>query len=366
MTQSGHCRVNFAVMHNTAPSSIDVIKYFNCRSALGAAVRRRDVIALFGVAAAWPLPALAQQSERTRRIGVLSSLAETDVEAQAWDAAFRKRLVELGWIEGRSVRIDYRWAAGSVDRMRLFARELVQLNPDALVSISTPATAALQAETRTIPIVFAWVSDPIGSGFVSSLAHPGGNITGFLNIEASVVGKWLTLMREITPQVSRIGFLYNPQTAPYARYYLDTFRAASSTLAIEAIDAPVHSTEEVEAFMTKLGDEAGAGLFVMSDTSMIVYRKTIYSLAERYRLPTIYPYRVFAAEGGLMSYGVDVTDLLRGAASYIDRILRGEKPNELAVQQPTRFELVVNAKTAKMLGLTIPTSMLVAAQEVIE
>jgi putative ABC transport system substrate-binding protein len=329
-------------------------------------VKRRDVIALFGVAAAWPLPALAQQSERTRRIGVLSSLAETDVEAQAWDAAFRKRLAELGWIEGRNVRIDYRWGAGSVDRMRLFARELVQLNPDALVSISTPATAALQAETRTIPIVFAWVSDPLGSGFVSSLAHPGGNITGFLNIEASVVGKWLTLMREIAPQVSRIGFLYNPQTAPFARYYLDAFRAALSTLAIEAIDAPVLSTEEVEAIMTKLGHEAGAGLFVMSDTSMVVYRKTIYSAAERYRLPTIYPYRVFAAEGGLMSYGVDVADLLRGAASYIDRILRGEKPNELAVQQPTRFELVVNAKTAKMLGLTIPTSMLVAAQEVIE
>jgi putative tryptophan/tyrosine transport system substrate-binding protein len=332
-----------------------------------AAMKRRDVIALFGVAAAWPLAAFAQQSERMRRIGVLSSLAETDDEAQAWDAAFRKRLVELGWIDGRSIRIDYRWGAGSIDRMRLFARELVQLNPDALVTISTPATAALQAETRTIPIVFAWVSDPVGSGFVSSLAHPGGNITGFLNIEASVVGKWLTLMREIAPQVSRIGFLYNPQTAPYARYYLDTFRAASAaTLAIEAIDAPVHSTEEVEAFMTKLGREAGAGLFVMSDTSMIVYRKTIYSLAERYRLPTIYPYRVFTTEGGLMSYGVDVTDLLRGAASYVHRILRGEKPNELAVQQPTRFELVVNARTAKMLGLTIPTSMLVAAQEVIE
>jgi putative ABC transport system substrate-binding protein len=330
-------------------------------------MRRREFITLLGgTVATWPLAAGAQQSERTRRIGVLSSLAETDVEAQAWDTAFRKRLAELGWIEGRNVRIDYRWAAGSVDRMRLFASELVQLNPDALVSIGTPATAALQAETRTIPIVFAWVSDPIGSGFVSSLAHPGGNITGFLNIEASVVGKWLTLMREIAPQVSRIGFLYNPQTAPFARYYLDTFRAASSTLAIEAIDAPVRSTEEVEAFMTKLADEAGAGLFVMSDTSMVVYRKTIYSAAERYRLPTIYPYRVFAAEGGLMSYGVDVIDLLRGAASYIDRILRGEKPNELAVQQPTRFELVVNAKTAKMLGLTIPTSMLVAAHEVIE
>jgi len=249
--------------------------------------------------------------------------------------------------------------------MRLFARELVQLNPDALVTISTPATAALQAETRTIPIVFAWVSDPVGSGFVSSLAHPGGNITGFLNIEASVIGKWLSLMREIAPRVSRIGFLYNPQTAPFARYYLDTFQSATSELAIEAIDARVHNTEEVETVMTKLGGEGSAGLFV-TDTSMVVYRKTIYSLAERYRLPTIYPYRVFGAEGGLMSYGVDVADLLRGAASYIDRILRGEKPNELAVQQPTRFELVINVKTAKMLGLTIPTSMIVAAQEVIE
>jgi putative ABC transport system substrate-binding protein len=180
-------------------------------------MRRRDVIKVIaGSAAGWPLAARAQQSERTRHIGVLSSLAETDTEAQAWDAAFRKRLVELGWVDGRGIHIDYRWGAGSVDRMRLFARELVQLNPDAVVTISTPATAALQAETRTIPIVFAWVSDPIGSGFVSSLAHPGGNITGFLNIESSVIGKWLSLMREIAPAVSRIGFLYNPQTAPYA------------------------------------------------------------------------------------------------------------------------------------------------------
>jgi putative tryptophan/tyrosine transport system substrate-binding protein len=332
----------------------------------GRTMRRREFFTVLGMAMSWPLTARAQQPERMRRLGVLSSLAETDPEAQVWDAAFRKRLIELQWIDGRNLHIDYRWGAGSVDRMHLLAKELVGLNPDVLVSISTPATAALQAETRTIPIVFAWVSDPVGSGFVSSLAHPGGNITGFLNIEASVVGKWLTLLREIAPQVSRIGFLYNPQTAPFARYYLDTFRAASATLAREAIDGPVHSTEEVEAFMTKLGGEAGAGLFVMSDTSMMVYRKTIYSLAERYRLPTIYPYRVFAAEGGLMSYGVDVADLLRGAASYIDRIFRGEKPNELAVQQPTRFELVINVKTAKALGLTIPTSMLVAAEEVIE
>ena len=329
-------------------------------------MRRRDFITLVGGATTWPLAAHAQQPEKIHRIGVLSSLAETDPEAQAWDAAFRRRLVELQWIDGRNLHIDYRWGAGSVDRMQLFAKELVRLNPDVLVSISTPATAALQAETRTIPIVFAWVSDPVGSGFVSSLANPGGNITGFLNIEASVIGKWLTLMREVAPQVLRIGFLFNPQTAPYARYYLDTFRSAGSALAIEAIDAPVQSTEEVEAFMTKLGREAGAGLVVMSDTSMNVYRKTIYSLAERYRLPTVYPYRFFVAEGGLMSYGINVPDLLRGAASYVDRILRGEKPSELAVQQPTKFELVINVKTAKTLGLVIPQTLLATADEVIE
>lgn len=330
-------------------------------------MRRRDFISLAGGAAViWPLVAHGQQPERMRRIGVLSSLAETDSEAQAWDAAFRTRLIELQWIDGRNVHIEYRWGAGSVDRMQLFAKELVRLNPDVLVTISTPATAALQAETRTIPIVFAWVSDPVGSRFVSSLANPGGNITGFINIEASVIGKWLTLMREIAPQVSRIGFLFNPQTAPFAQYYLYTFRSAAAALAIEAIDAPVHSTEEVEAFMTKLGREAGAGLVIMSDTSMNVYRKTIYSLAERYRLPTIYPYRFFVTEGGLMSYGIDVADLLRGAASYVDRILRGEKPSELAVQQPTKFELVINAKTAKALGLTIPQTLLATADEMIE
>jgi putative tryptophan/tyrosine transport system substrate-binding protein len=330
-------------------------------------MRRRDFMALaVGATAAWPYAVRAQQAERMRRIGVLSSLAETDPEAQDWDAAFRKRLVELQWIDGRNVHLDYRWGAGSVDRMQLFAKELVRLNPAVLVTISTPATAALQAETRTIPIVFAWVSDPVGSKFVSSLANPGGNITGFINIEASVIGKWLTLMREIAPQVSRIGFLFNPQTAPFAQYYLYTFRSAAAALAIEAIDAPVRSTEEVEAFMTKLGREAGAGLVIMSDTSMNVYRKTIYSLAERYRLPTIYPYRFFVTEGGLMSYGIDVADLLRGAASYIDRILRGEKPSELAVQQPTKFELVINAKTAKALGLNIPATLLATADEVIE
>lgn len=308
----------------------------------------------------------AVQAAKIQRIGILSSLAETDPEAQAWDSAFRRLLIELQWIEGRNVQIDHRWGAGDVDRMRLFAQELVRLNPDVLVGISTPATAALQAATRKIPIVFAWVSDPVGSGFVSSLANPGGNITGFLNIESSVIGKWIALMHEIAPQVSRVGFLFNPQTAPYARYYLDTFRSAASALKIEAINAPVLSTEEVEAFMTKLGREAGAGLIIMSDTSMNVYRNTIYSLAARYRLPTIYPYRFFVAEGGLMSYGVDVPDLLRGAASYVGRIFRGEAPRELAVQQPTKFELAINVKTAKTLGLAIPQSLLATADELVE
>ena len=329
-------------------------------------MRRRDLVKVIAGAAVWPIAAHAQQPEKMRRIGVLSSLAETDPEAHAWDDAFRSRLIELHWIDGRNVHIDYRWGAGDVDRMRQFAPELVRLNPDVLVGISTPATAALQAATRIIPIVFAWVSDPVGSGFVSSLANPGGNITGFLNIKSSVIGKWLALMHEIAPQVSRIGFLFNPQTAPYARYYLDTFRSAASALAIQAINAPVLGIDEVEAFMTKLGREPGAGLIIMSDTSMNVYRKTIYSLAARYRLPTIYPYRFFAVEGGLMSYGVDVPDLLRGAATYVDRILRGEKPSELAVQQPTKFELVINVKTAKTLGLAIPLTLRATADELIE
>jgi putative tryptophan/tyrosine transport system substrate-binding protein len=330
-------------------------------------MKRRGFITLLGGAAvAWPMASRAQQPDRMRRIGVLSALAETDSEAQAWDAAFRKRLVELGWIDGRNIHIDYRWGGGSVDRVRMFAKELVQLNPDVLVALTTPATAALQAETQTIPIVFAMVSDPVGSGFVASLANPGGNITGFINIEGSLSGKWLELMREIAPQVSRIGFLFNPQTAPFARYYLDTFRSAAPTLKFEPIEAPFHTAAEVEAVMAKLGGEAGTGLVVMSDTSTFVYREAIISLADRYRLPTIYPYRVFVAEGGLMSYGIVVADLLRGAASYIDRILRGEKPNELAVQQPTKFELVVNLKTAKALGMKISESFLLRADEVIE
>ncbi|MGB6541250.1 MAG: ABC transporter substrate-binding protein [Xanthobacteraceae bacterium] len=334
-------------------------------------MNRRDFLALLGAllgggAAARPLVARAQQPGEMRRVGVLSSLAETDLQAQAWDAAFRKRLDELGWVDGRNIQIDHRWGAGSVDRVRMFAKELVELNPDALVAITTPAAEALQAQTRAIPIVFAAVSDPVGSGLVASLARPGGNITGFIDIEGSLSGKWLELMHAIAPSVTRVAFLFNPQTAPFAHYYLETFRSAASALAIEPIEAPVHSTEEAKAVVTKLGRERGAGVIVMPESAMTDYGPAVALLAERYRLPTIYPTSFFIAAGGLLSYGVDFTDLLRGAATYVDRILHGAKPNELPVQLPTKFELVINLKVAKALGLTVPQSLLATADEVIE
>ena len=330
-------------------------------------MRRREFVTfLGGGTVAWSLAAHAQQPERVRRIGSLTAFAETDVEIQTWYAAFRKRLDELGWVEGHNIHIDYRWGAGSVERTQVFATELVRLNPEVIVSVTTPATAALQAETHTIPIVFAGVSDPVGSGFVASLARPGGDITGFINLEASLSSKWLELMREIAPHVSRVAFMYNPNTAPFFGYYLATFRSAAAAFAVEPIEAPIHDAAEVEAAMTMLGREAGAGLIIMSDTAMVLHRGLIVSLADRYRLPTIYPYRFFLIGGGLMSYGVDNADLLRGAASYVNRILRGEKPNELPVQLPTKFELAINLKTAKALGLTIPPTLLAIADEVIE
>jgi putative tryptophan/tyrosine transport system substrate-binding protein len=330
-------------------------------------MRRREFITfLGGGTVAWSLAAYAQQPERVRRIGSLTAFAETDMEVQTWYAAFRKRLDELGWVEGHNIHIDYRWGAGNVERMQVFAKELVRLNPEVILSGTTPATAALQAETHTIPIVFAGVSDPVGSGFVAGLARPGGNITGFINLEASLVSKWLDLMHKTAPHVSRVAFMYNPNTAPFSRYYLATFRSAAAAFAVEPIEAPIHSAAEIEAAMTMLGREAGAGLIIMSDTSMILHRELIVSLADRYRLPTVYPYSLFLIGGGLMSYGVDNADLLRGAASYVNRILRGEKPNELPVQLPTKFELVINLKTAKALGLTIPPTLLAVADEVIE
>jgi ABC-type uncharacterized transport system substrate-binding protein len=329
-------------------------------------MKRREFITLLGSAAVLPLAARAQQGEQVRRIGVLNAFAETDPQQQAWDTAFRRRLNEIGWVDGRNIHIDYRWAAGSLDRLQSFAKQLIALNPDVLVGVTTPATAALQRETKTTPIIFTVVSDPIGSGFVASLANPGGNITGFINIEGSLAGKWIELMHEVAPSVSRVGVMYNPNTAPYAKYYVQAFRTAASTLSISPVEAPVHSAAEAEAFMTKLGGEAYSGLVVIPDTSVLLYRQTIIALAERSRLPTIYPFAFFVSEGGLMSYGIDIADLYRGAATYVDRVLKGAKPNELAVQLPTKFELAVNLKTAKALGMSLPQTVIARADEVIE
>jgi putative ABC transport system substrate-binding protein len=330
-------------------------------------MKRREFITLLGgTVIAWPFAARAQQSEPMRRIGYLSLLAETDVESQAQDTAFKKRLAELGWTEGRNIRVDYRWGAGNVGRVQMFAKELVQLNPDVLVANTTPATAALQAETKTVPIVFAHVSDPVGSRLVASFAKPGANITGFVNIEASLSGKWLELMHRIAPSVSRVAMLFNPQSEPYARYYLETFRAGAAALSVTAIEAPVHDAVEIESVMTNLGSNSDAGLVVMPGTSTYLHRELICALAARLRLPTIYPFRYFISSGGLLSYGIDPRDLLRNAATYVDRILRGAKPSELPVQLPTRFEMVINLKAAKALGLSLSQSVLIEADELIE
>jgi putative tryptophan/tyrosine transport system substrate-binding protein len=334
---------------------------------LGQDMRRREFITLlWGATAAWPLEVSAQQSERVGRIGILSSFPEGDQQQQIWDAAFRQKLHELGWIDGRNIRLDYRWGAGDVERIQLFAKELVALNPDVLVAITTPSTAALQKETRTIPIVFAVVSDPVGSGFVDSLANPGGNITGFINIEGSLGGKWLELMRDMAPRIARVAVMFNPITAPYAHYYVDAFHSAASALSIEPIEYQVHSPAEIEAAMAKLSGIVDTGLVIIPDTFVAVNRQIIISLADRYRLPTIYPFAFFVSDGGLMSYGVDVTDLFRGTASYVDRILRGGKPSELAVQIPTKFQLAINLKTAKALGISFSQMMIARADEVIE
>jgi putative tryptophan/tyrosine transport system substrate-binding protein len=331
-------------------------------------MRRREFITLLGgVTAGWPFAARAQQAVGVRRIGVLMSDAETDPEAQSNAAAARQGLQELGWTDGRNVRIDYRWAGGDKDRMRALAKELVELQPDVILARSTPATAALKAETRTIPIVFTTVSDPIGSGFVTSFARPGGNVTGFTNFEASMGGKWLGLLKEIAPRVTRTGMMFNPETAPYAQYYVRPFETAARSFAVEPTLAPVHDDSDIAAIIETLTREPDAGLIVLPDAfTTSTHRKQIIEHASRRRLPAIYPYRFMAVEGGLMSYGIDITDLYRRAASYIDRILRGASPAELPVEAPVKFELVINFKTAKALALEVPMSLQVRVDGVIE
>jgi putative ABC transport system substrate-binding protein len=329
-------------------------------------MRRREFMTLLGGAAAWPLAARSEQPDRVRRIGVLMGYGETDREGQAFVAAFREGLQKLGWVENRNMRIDYRWAtpddAGSIQRC---AKELVALQPDLILSNNTPTTVALLQQTRTIPIIFALV-DPIVTGFVVGLPRPGGNATGFIVIEGSMAGKWLELLKEIAPRVTRVAFLFNPATAPGAEQFLEAFKTAAGSLAVDAIVAPVHDISELELVVAAHAREPNGGLIIMPSGFTTIHRIEITSLAARYRVPAVYPSRFFTELGGLLSYGNDFIDNFRRAAVYVDRILRGAKPSELPVQAPVKFELVINLKTAKALDLDVPWFLQQRADEVIE
>jgi putative ABC transport system substrate-binding protein len=331
-------------------------------------MKRREFLTLLGGAAAvWPRAAGAQTPDRVRRVGMLIGYAEDDPETQARLAAFRHGLETLGWTEGRNILIDYRFAPADPDQAQSFAKELVALRPDALVGNSTPATAALLHETRTIPVVFVGVSDPVGSGFVASIARPDGNTTGFTNFEPSLTGKWLQLLKKIAPGILRVSVLFNPKTAPGGgSFFLAPFESAARSFAVEPIAAPVGDAAEIESALASIAREPGGGLIVMPDAFTTVHRKLIIEQAAARRLPVIFPYHYQVVEGGLMAYGVDTVDLLRRAAPYVDRILKGEKPADLPVQAPTKFSLVINLNTAKALGLTVPLTLQDLADEVIE
>jgi putative tryptophan/tyrosine transport system substrate-binding protein len=331
-------------------------------------MRRRDLVkGIVGSTVGWPLAARAQQPERVRRIGALMGYADSDREAQTDVTAFRKGLQKLGWAEGRNISIETRWATPeNAGARKRFAKELVALQPDLVLSHTTPTTAALLRETRTIPVIFANVSDPIGSGFVASLSRPGGNVTGFTTIEGSMGGKWLELLKEISPHVNRVAFLFNPETATYAEYYLNLFKTAGTSFGVEATPAPVRDKSEIETVMATLAGRPNGGLVVMPDSFLIAHRAEITSLAARYHVPAVYPFRFFAEVGGLLAYGVDLSDNFGRAALYADRILKGEKPGELPVQGPAKFEFVINLKTAKALGLEAPPTLIARADQVIE
>ena len=329
--------------------------------------RRKFLVALGGAAAAWPLAAWAQQDERMRRIAVLMGWSESDPQFRSWIDTFVEGLAQLGWADGRNVQINVRWASGDVVRMRTFAKELVELQPDVILGGTTPVTAALQRETRTIPIVFVVVADPVGAGFVAGLPHPGGNITGFLNAEAAIGGKWLEMLKEIAPHVTRVAIMFNPDTAPLGgAYFLDSFEAAARSLAVEPITARVRSNAEIEAVIASLEGTQG-GLVIMTDSFMGVHRGTVISLATRTKVPVIgADLPSFAREGGLLSYGANLRDIFRRAAPYVDRILHGANPGDLPVQAPVKYEMAINLKTANALGLTVPPTLLALADEVIE
>jgi putative ABC transport system substrate-binding protein len=328
-------------------------------------LRRREFIAALGGAAAWPLAARGQQGDRVRRIGVLMLGDENDPVAKRRHSAFTQALADLGWTDGRNVRIDLRWWGDDINRMRALARELVGLQPDIVLAGGTPATAAVQRETRTIPIVFAGVGEPVASGIVPRLNRPSGNVTGFGNLEASLGGKWLELLTEIAPGLKRVAIMFNPDVR-LASAYMPSLETAARSLNVALSIAPVHSDAEIETAIIGLGREAGGGLVVMPDAFTPAHRAPIILAAARNNVPAVYGQSYFARDGGLPSYGPDAIDTFRRAATYVDRILRGEKPGDLPVQFPTKFEMVVNRKTATALGLEVPPSILLRADEVIE
>jgi putative tryptophan/tyrosine transport system substrate-binding protein len=330
-------------------------------------MRRRDFITLLsGAAAAWPIAARAQQTERMRRVGMLMAYAETDPEAHARVNAFRQGLRELGRTEGHSLLIDYRWGTGEPDRAQTFATELVSLAPDVIVAHGTPALSALHRTTRTIPVVFVSVIDPVGAGYVQSLPLPGGNITGFSTFEPEIGGKWLELLKEVAPGLRRVAGILDPDFKGFAGVW-GAIENVAPRFGLEVKNLPFHApTDDFESAVARFAQEAGGGLIVLPTALNAVERNRIFSSAARGRLPAIYAFRFYATDGGLMSYGIDTVDLFRRSALYVDKILKGEKPADLPVQAPTKFEMVINLKTAKALGLTIPEKLLATADEVIE
>jgi putative ABC transport system substrate-binding protein len=330
-------------------------------------VRRRQFIRLLlgGAAAAWPIVARGQQADRVRRIGVLMGLVASDPEAQSRVAAFENGLQHLGWIKGRNIKIEYRWAGdGSV--LRDHVAEVLAMGPDLILANSTPVTSALREQSNSVPIVFTQVTDPVGQGLVSNLAHPGGNLTGFTSFEFSIGTKWLEVLKQTAPRVTRVALVFDPKSAPFADLFLGPVEAAAPSFSVTPIAAPVRAAADVDHVFDSLARESNGGLMVLSDISMTNHREAIIALAARHRVPAVYPFRYFAASGGLMSYGTDVADVFGRAAGYVDRILKGTSPAELPVQAPTKYELVINLKTAKALGLDVPPTLLARADEVIE
>jgi len=371
MTQSRHGRQHAAWGVITAQFSIqrcDILFLPDVVPRCARTMRRREFNTLLvGMATTWSLAARAQQSEHLHRIGALFSNPKDDPEVKAQVARLEGELAKLGWAEGRTIRFEYRFgdAPGTVDQYLVLAKELVGLKPELIVTQTTPATAALQRATQTIPIVFTRVSDPVGSGFVASLAKPGGNITGLLQYEPGIMGKWLAMLKEIAPRLTSVAFVATAGNPMYD-YFLRSAEAAAAPLAVEIVPSPISNPADLEHSIAALSRVTDGGLLIAPDVANIANRDLIIALAARYRVPAVYPWSYFVVAGGLMSYGVDDVELLRDTASYVDRILRGARPTDLPVQAPTKYETVVNLRTAKALGLAVPPSLLVRADEVIE